>query len=223
MAMTLSDGFNQRKKLGADLQSWIARLGQAGLDRRAYRTKSIEGEDAFVPEPGSEKVTTRHYTIAECQAHIDALLRADRDLALRISLTNQRARAQVVDLDNVLREYTVPELLVLKNEVIPKLEEIARATPVRAEGVNVITEGEGAVVHRAIKKIERKKETLTEKGLKVEEVITEGYDVLDTTDYGLPRRQVWNEIDRIQEFAERVKQAISEANKTELVELPPAF
>jgi hypothetical protein len=42
---------------------------------------------------------------------------------------------------------------------------------------------------------------------------------VEHTDYGLPRREVWNEIDRIQEFAERVKQAIYEANKTELVEL----
>jgi hypothetical protein len=34
----LGDAFNRRKKLGADLQSWIARLGLAGTERRTYRT-----------------------------------------------------------------------------------------------------------------------------------------------------------------------------------------
>ncbi len=42
MAMTLSDAFNRRKKLAADLQSWIQRLAQAGAERREYRTKAIE-------------------------------------------------------------------------------------------------------------------------------------------------------------------------------------
>jgi hypothetical protein len=219
MAMTLSDAFNRRKKLSADLQSWIQRLAQAGVERRDYRTKSIEGDGAFTPEPGSEKSTHRHYTIEECTARIEELLREDRELALRISLTNQRARAQVQDLDGAMREMTVPELLVLKNEIIPKMEQVARATPTRADGVNVFEEGDGFIKHRTIKKIERKKETLLEKGLKMEEVITEGYDVVEHTDYGLPRREVWNEVDHIQEFAERVKQAIYEANKTELVEL----
>lgn len=219
MAMTLSDAFNRRKKLAADLQSWIQRLAQAGTEKREYRTKAIQGDGAFTPEPGSEKSTQRHYTIEECKARIEELLREDRELALRISLTNQRAKAQVEDLDGTVRELTVPELLVLKNEIIPKLEQIARATPTRADGVNVFEHGDGFIKHRTIKKIERKKETLAEKGLKVEEVIIEGYDVVETTDYGLLRREVWNEIDRIQEFAERVKQAIFEANKTELVEL----
>jgi hypothetical protein len=219
MAMTLSDAFNRRKKLAADLQSWIQRLSQAGVERRDYRTKSIEGDGAFTPEPGSEKSTHRHYTIEECKTRIDELLREDRELALRISLTNQRAKAQVTDLDGTVREMTIPELLVLKNEIIPKMEQVARATPTRADGVNVFEEGDGYIKHCTIKKVERKKETLLEKGLKMEEVITEGYDVVEHTDYGLPRREVWNEIDRIQEFAERVKQAISEANKTELIEM----
>jgi hypothetical protein len=217
--MTLGDAFNRRKKLEADLQSWIQRLSQAGQDRREYRARAIEGDGAFVPEPGSEKTSTRHYTIEECQERIKALLAEDQDLALRISLTNQRARARVVDLDGQERDLTVPELLVLRNEIIPKREQVARATPVRAEGVNVVSQDEASIRYRTIKKIERKKETLSEKGLKVEEVVTEGYDVVEVTDYGLPRRQTWDEVDRIQEFAERVKQAVNEANKTELVEL----
>ena len=54
---------------------------------------------------------------------------------------------------------------------------------------------------------------------RMEHVKTVGYDVVETTDYGLPRREAYNEIDRIQDFAHRVKEAISQANKIELVEL----
>jgi hypothetical protein len=47
--------------------------------------------------------------------------------------------------------------------------------------------------------------------------VTIGYDVVEITDYGLPAREMYNEIDRVQEFLQRVKQAINRANKTELV------
>lgn len=217
--MMLGDAFNRRKKLAADLQKWTNRLSQSGCDRRHYRTLRLEGADAFVPEPGTEKVSTRHYTVEECRARIGEILKEDRSLALRISLTNQVARARVEDLDGVERELTVPELLVLKSDIIPKLEAAARAVPTRPDDIHVVEEGEGFVRHRAIKKIQKKKETLTEKGHKVEEIETVGYDVAETTDYGVPRREAWNEIDRIQDFGERVKQAINQANKTELVSI----
>lgn len=219
MGMGLGDAFNRRKKLGADLQTWINRLSQAGSERREFRTKAIEGEGAFQPEPGSEKRTKRHYTIEECHERIRATLAEDRDLALRISLTNQRARATIVDLDGVERELTIPELLVLKGDMIPKLEQVARATPTRAQGVSVIEEGSGFVRHQSIRKVERQKQTLSEKGMKVEEVETIGYDVVEVTDFGHPLREAYNEIDRIQDFAQRVKQAINQANMTDLVEL----
>jgi hypothetical protein len=219
MAMTLGDAFNRRKKLAADLTAWTNRLQQAGKDTRSYRTKATEGTDAFTPEPGTERTTTRHYTIEECQARITQVLSEDQELALRISLTNQRAKAAIQDLDGVTRELSVPELLVLKNEIIPRMETVARAMPTRPDNVNVFAEGNSYIRHRQIKRVEKKKETLSEKGLKVEEIILEGYDVVETTDYGRPVREVYNEIDRIQEFAERVKQAINEANKVELVDL----
>lgn len=213
----LGDAFNRRKKLGADLTKWMNRLSQSGSDRRHYRTRSLDGADAFVPEPGTEKITTRHYTIEECRERIEEILREDRSLALRISLTNQVAKATIEDLDGVKRELTVPELLVLKSDIIPKLEAVARAVPTRPDDLHVVSEGDDFVRHRAIKKVQKKKETLTEKGHKVEETETVGYDVTELTDYSVPRRQAWNEIDRIQDFAERVKQAINQANKTELV------
>lgn len=215
--MTLGDGFNRRKKLDADIAAWTRRLAEAGSNRREYFTEAIEGEKAFKPTPGSEKIAERHYTIEECREKLKALIQEDQELALRISKTNQLASASVRDLDGNEKRLTVPELLVLKNDVIPKLEAAAKAVPLRAENINLFENGNGFVKHRIIKKQERKKETLVEKGMKMEELIIIGYEVYETTDYGIPRREAWNEVDRIQEFSERVKQAIAEANKTELL------
>jgi hypothetical protein len=58
-----------------------------------------------------------------------------------------------------------------------------------------------------VKKVERKKESFSDKGLKVEEVELLGHDVVEVTDYGVARREQWDAIDRIGEFAQRVKQA----------------
>jgi hypothetical protein len=218
MGITLGDAFNRRKKLAADLAAWIARQQQSGVTRRSFRTKGVDGSHAFLPEPGTEKSTTRHYTLEECRAKIKEILAEDRSLALRISRTNQQARAEVEDLDGKVREYTIPELLVLKDDSIPKLEQAARAIPCLADGVNVVSRGAGNVVHRTVTKVERKKETFSDKGLKAEEIELLGYDVVETTDFGVPSRDVWNEVDRIQEFLQRVKLAINRANKTELVD-----
>lgn len=219
MSMNLGDAFNRRKKLSSDLAAWTNRLKSSGVTRRTYRTRAIEGDGAFVPEPGSEKSTMRHYTVEECREKIRAIVEEDLVLALRISLTNQAAKAEVEDLDGRQRTYSIPELLILKDSIIPKLEEAARAVPLRADGVNVMETGANHVRYRTVTKVERKKETFSDKGLKAEEMETLGYDVVEVTDFGLASRAMWNEIDRIQEFLQRVKQAINRANKTELVEL----
>jgi hypothetical protein len=218
-SLTLGDAFNRRKKLATDFKTWVGRLQAAGVIRRSYRTQALEGAEAFAPDPGSEKKSTRHYTVEECRARLAEIGEEDRELALRISLTNQRARAEVEDLDGVTRSYTIPELLVLKGDVIPKLEEAARAVPLRLENVNVYETHPDFVKHRAVTKVERKRETFSDKGLKAEEMVLLGYDVVEVTDFGLPAREMYNEIDRVQEFIQRVKQAINRANKTELVEL----
>ncbi|MBX3233638.1 MAG: hypothetical protein KIT84_21060 [Labilithrix sp.] len=215
--MTLGDAFNRRKKLGADLATWVGRLQAAGSVKRSFRTLAIDGGEPFVAFEGSEKKTTRHYTVDECRAKLAEIVAEDRALALRISLTNQRAVAEVEDIDGVARTYTVPELLVLKSDIIPKMEQAARAVPLRQDNVSVYETGPDFVKHRAVNKVERKKETFSEKGLKAEEMELVGFDVVETTDYGLPAREMYNEIDRVQEFLQRVKQAINRANKTELV------
>ena len=219
MRMTLGDAFNRRKKLAGDIEAWTNRLKSSGATKRTYRCKAISGSGAFTPEPGSEKTTSRHYTVEECREKLREILEEDRVLALRISLTNQSAKAEVEDLAGKTATYTVPELLVLKDSIIPKLEAAARAVPLRTDGVNVMETGENFIRYRSVTKVERKKETFSDKGLKAEEMETLGFDVVEVADYGLPSRQVWNEIDRIQEFLQRVKQAINRANKTELIEL----
>ena len=171
-----------------------------------------------MPAAGSEKSSTRHYTVEECRSKIEEILAEDRSLALRISLTNQSARAEVEDLQGASRSYTIPELLVLKDDIIPKIETSLRAVPLRADAnVDVFDQGDDFSRHRTVTKAERKKETFSDKGLKVEEMELLGWDVVEVTDYGLPTRDVWNQIDRVQEFLQRVKQAINRANKTELV------
>jgi hypothetical protein len=205
--MTLGDAFNRRKKLASDLQTWIGRLGLAGAERRTYRASALDGDNAYQPDPGTEKVSTRQYTVQECR------------LALRISRTNQQARAEIVDLSGRTRMLSIPELLVLKGDTIPKLEQAARAVPLRADDVSVYETGDVWVRYRQVKKIERKKESFSDKGLKVEEIELLGHDVVEVTDYGVPRREQWDAIDQIGEFAQQVKQAINRANKTDLVEL----
>jgi hypothetical protein len=137
VAMTLGDAFNRRKKLGADLQSWIGRLGLAGTERRTYRTSALEGDAGYRPDPGTEKVSTRQYTVQECREKIAAILAEDQELALRISRTNQQPRAEIEDLDGRARVLSIPELPVLKDDAIPKLEQAARAVPLRADDVSV--------------------------------------------------------------------------------------
>ncbi len=219
MTMTLGDAFNRRKKLATDLQSWTNRLGLAGAERRTYRTWQVTGDDAYAPQVGSEKQTQREYSIEECRARIAEILAEDQELALRISRTNQQARAEIEDLDGRMRTLSIPELIVLKDDIIPKLEQAARAVPAREDNVGVYETGDGWRRYRTVKKVERKNESFSDKGLKVEEMELLGYDVVEVTDYGLPRRDQWDEIDRIGEFAQRVKQAINKANQTELVDL----
>ena len=216
--LTLGDAFNRRKKLAADLEAWVGRLKSAGATRRSYRTRAVDGASAFAPEPGTEKTSIRHYTVDECREKIREILEEDRSLALRISLTNQSARAEVEDLEGKSRSYTIPELLVLKDDIIPKIEQSLRAVPLRVDAnVDVFDKGDDFVKHRTVQKVERKKELFNDKGLKAEEMELLGWDVVEVTDFGLPTRSVWNDIDRVQEFLQRVKQAINRANKTELV------
>ena len=118
------DAFNRRKKLGADL-----RRGRLSPGRRQHA--------ALVPHArhrrwrgvhrleGSEKMTTRHPRSTSAGR---GSRRSSRRTVSRapISVTNQRARAEVEDPMASFVPYTIPELLVPAGDIIPKMEQAAR-------------------------------------------------------------------------------------------------
>lgn len=63
------------------------------------------------------------------------------------------------------------------------------------------------------------KQSLSEQGHKIEEQFIDYYEVQEITDYGMEERKVFDEIDRIHAWQHRLKEAINQANKTELITL----
>ncbi len=217
--MNLGDAFARRKQIGAEIENWLARLRLAGRDTLQYRTLSIENKENLVPIPGSKRDFKRTYSIEECLDKLKALIEEDRKLALRISLTNQKARAKLVDFDGAEKELTIPELLVLKNDIAPKLENMARAIPIKAKGVEVTKETDKVMNWRAITKIEKASQELSDKGHKIEKQVVDYYQIDEVADYGHEERKVFDDIDKIHLWLQRVRNAINDANKTPLLDL----
>lgn len=220
MALTLGDAFSRRKQLGSEIENWMNRLRLTGRTTLQYRTELIEGPNAFQPQPGSVRSYERTYTIEECRSKLAELISEDRELALRISLTNQMATATVLDLDGVERTYSIPELLVLKNDIASKMEESLRAVPLQSTGVEVVEEGEDFSKWRTITKYLKREQTMGQKGNVIENQVLDYYQVEEVTDYGLPTRQIHDEIDDVHAWLVRVREAVNQANKTDLVDLP---
>lgn len=219
MPITLGDGFSRRKQIETEIKTWVSRLNLAGMDTVNYQTKKIDGEDKFKPVPGTKKDYLRNYTIEECRKKIDDLIKEDQKLAIRISITNQKAKAKIIDLDGTEKELTIPELLVLKNDIAPKLERAAQSIPKLKKGVELMEKAEKAVKWRLVTPKYKIKQSLSEQGHKIENEYIDYYDVQENTDYGVPERDVFDEIDKIHAWQHRLKVAINEANKTELISL----
>ena len=219
MTLTLGDAFSLRKQLAAELENWTNRLRYAGRENVSYQTKKIEAEGAFTPIPGTNKEFKRNYTIEECQAKITELIEEDRKLALRISLTNQKARAKMIDLKGNEVELSIPELIVLKNDIAPKLENAAQAIPKKAKNVEIMQVTDKFTKWRTIYPVYKTKQSLSEQGHKIEEEYIDYYNVEEITDYGVDERKVFDDIDKIHEWQQRLKEAINQANKTELLNL----
>ena len=134
-------------------------------------------------------------------------------------MTNQKAKAKLVDLDGREVELTIPELLVLKNDIAPKLEQSAQSIPKQAKGVEIIETTDKFIKWQSIQPIYKTKQSLSEQGHKIEERIVDYYEVQEITDYGEEERKVFDEIDKIHEWQHRLKEAINQANKTELIDL----
>lgn len=157
----------------------------------------------------------------ECRAKLDALIKEDLVLAHRISITNQKASGTFVDLDGTEKTLTIPALLVLRNEIAPKLEAAARAIPVKAKGVEVTETGDGLTRWRNITPEYKHLQEFNDKGMKAENDVIDRYRIDETVDYGWNERDVFDEIDKIHDWLQRIKNAINEANKTDLVEIEP--
>ncbi|MFX1237982.1 MAG: hypothetical protein ACFFAS_16085 [Promethearchaeota archaeon] len=219
MPMTLGDGFSRRKQVASELATWINRLHLAGRNSIKYQTKKIEGDEKFKPIPGSIKDFKRSYTIEECNTRIKSLIEEDRKLARRISLTNQEAKSTMIDLEGNEVVLTIPELLVLKNDIAPKLENAKRSIPIKAKGVDVMETTDNYLKWRTINPVYKKKQSLSEQGHKIEEEYIDYYNVEEIVDYGFEEREVYDEIDKLQAWMQRLKEAINQANKTELISL----
>ncbi|HME53381.1 MAG TPA: hypothetical protein VKM55_14250 [Candidatus Lokiarchaeia archaeon] len=216
--MNLGDAFIRRKQIATEIQTWTNRLQLAGKDTTQYYTKSIE-TPPYEPIPGTIKEYKRTYTIEECRAKLDTLIKEDLVLSHRISLTNQNASGTFQDLDGTVRTLTIPALLVLRNDIAPKLEAAARAIPVKAKGVEVTGTEDGLIKWRNITQEYKHVQEFNDKGMKAENDVIDRYRIEETVDYGWNERDVFDEIDKIHEWLQRIKNAINEANKTELVDV----
>lgn len=219
ITLTLGDAFSRRKQIESEITTWISRLQIAGTDTKKYTTKQITGNQKFEPIPGSTKTYKRHYEIEECINALEKLIEEDKNLALRISLTNQQAKAKLLDLDGQEKEFTIPELLVLKNDIAPKLENLKRSIPIRAQGVDIIEQSDTSIKYRVISEVKKSVQEMGEKGQVITNNITDYYTVEERTDFGYNQRTVYDEIDNIHTWLVRLKEAINQANRTPLAEL----
>jgi len=217
--MNLGDGFARRKQISADIETWTNRLGLSGKDTTVYQTKSIDPAKIKEIIPGTKKTYIRNYSVEECWKNIQELIEEDKLLARRISITNQTAKAKMLDLDGTEKVLTIPELLVLRNEIAPKLENAARALPKLPTGVEILAQSAKETKWRQIEPTRKISQELSEKGLRIDKEYIDFYTISEISDYGKPEREVFDEIDKIHKWLERIKNAINEANKTELVEL----
>jgi len=214
--MNLGDGFNRRKQIASEIEKWIARLSLAGKNTIVYQTKSIN-EKELIPIPGSKREYLRNYSIEECRANIEELINEDRDLAIRISKTNQIAKAKLIDIDGKEKEMTIPELLVLKNEIAPKMERAIQSIPVMNSEAEIVEKTKNSIRTRTIEPSYLDVQELTEKGVRIDKRIVDFYNITESEDFGWDLRAKYDMADKISAWIERIRVAIAEANKTELI------
>lgn len=217
--MNLGDGFSKRKQIQNEFQIWLRRLSLAGKDETRFITKEL-GADENKAVKGSLKKFIRNYTIDECLDKLTAFIKEDTELAHRISLTNQKAAVTMKNLDGEEVRLTIPELIVLKNNIAPKFVEIEDNIPRLTSGEEIIEdESKDFVKWRVIKAIIDKTREIGENGFQRDVEVVKGYNVREVKDYGYSERAIYDRKDNIAAWETRLKEAINQANKTLLVEL----
>lgn len=217
--MNLGDGFSRRKQIQSEFDVWLNRLSLAGREETHFSTKELgdSEENAVV---GSLRKFGRNFSIEECLSKLDDLLEEDKTLAKRISLTNQQARAVVMNIEgNKLLTLTIPELIVLKNDITPKLNEIEEHIPQQTAGKEVLETKDKYIKWREIKTIISRTRKVSKEGFQMDVDVLKGYNVKEIVDYGYNERELLDRKDKLREWEGRLKKGINEANKTILINL----
>lgn len=207
--MNLSDAFTRRKEIQEEISLWTDRLNNAGINRKVYLLdadkKEIELVESFY----------REYTIEECLQSLQALMQEDKNLAIRISKTNAKVEVELEDFDGQVRRVSIAELLILKDSIIPNMQKIVSSKPIAnsgKEGKKLEGYVEYETIHPRMSNVEDVKE-----GVKFTKSVLQGYTKTVIEDFGISQRQKYDEQDKINHFARRVKKALNEANKAELL------
>ncbi len=214
----LGDGFSRRKQIQTLFGVWLNRLSLSGREEVRF-TSTVLGDSEDKAIAGTLKKFGRNFTIEECLSKLEELIKEDKGLAKRISLTNQQAKAPVEDLEGNTAELTIPELIVLKNDIIPKLEEITNNIPTQTTGVEIIETVGDAIKWRTIKTLISRTRKVSKEGFQLDVDVITGYNVKKVVDYGYSERKITDRNDKLQAYVSRVKIAINEANKTLLINL----
>ncbi len=216
--MNLGNAFARRKQLNAEISTWTNRLSLSGKNTKQYRTLDISEGKNFKPIPGTIKEYNRNYSIEECRDKLNVLIEEDKLLAIRISLTNQVAKARIINLEGKEEILSIPELLVLKNDIAPKIEQAIRSIPRKTVGVEIMETSEQSIKWRAITTRLKTEQVLNDKGLAENKVI-DYHDVQEVEDFGYSEREVFDEVDKVHKWMQSLKEAVNQANQTELVEI----
>ncbi|NUM36983.1 MAG: hypothetical protein HUU50_20780 [Candidatus Brocadiae bacterium] len=207
--MNLSDAFTRRKEIQEEISLWTNRLEVSGCNRKVYLLDTEKKEVAL------KEANYREYTIEECLQSLHNLMQEDKNLAIRISKTNARVEVELEDFDGQIRKVSIAELLILKESIIPNMQKIVQCKPVADLGKEV-KKMQGYIEYESIQPSVKQIEDVKE-GVKITKQVIEGYTKVVVEDFGISQRQKYDEQDKINHFARRVKKALNEANKAELV------
>ena len=216
--LTLGDGFTRRKQIENEINTWLNRMGLSGRNDINYITESADlSEDKIVI--GTKRVHNRTFTTIECINKVKSLIEADKKMALRISLTNQTAKARMQDLEGNEVTLTIPELIVLKNEIAPKLKQMYATIPQQDMDNEIIEVKDDHIIWRVASANILRKKIINDKGFQEDISKISNYSVRIVEDYGRSARDIYEEKDKISAWEHRLKEAINQANKTPLIDI----
>lgn len=216
--MNLGDAFTRRKALENEIVTWQRRLQLAGCNEIRYDAKDSSAEPTEAID-GTKREFNRSYSIKECLDKIKELIESDKELTIRISKTNQIAKAKMLDLDDNEVELTIPELIVLKNDILPKILETESYIPTAKEGMEVIKKEPNYSILREIHSNVKRTREINKDGFQIEKEETVSYSIRRIEDFGYNQRDVNDRLDKIHAWEQRLKEAINQANKTILINL----